>query len=131
MQVFQAERVSVVLSRWIRNQGLGLDLTYNESVRNEVHWIWDQRSMTCHALTKSEWPDSASRAQIRSREGAQISSIHRLSDDHCSFLQLQPHQAAHARRRCQAHDNEVHRRCTVSLSGSQNPDLKSATWRGC
>jgi hypothetical protein len=34
MQVFQAERVSVVLSRWISSQGLGLDLTYNESVRN-------------------------------------------------------------------------------------------------
>jgi hypothetical protein len=34
MQVFQAGRVSVVLSRWIRNQGLGLDLTYNKSVRN-------------------------------------------------------------------------------------------------
>jgi hypothetical protein len=90
--------------------------------------------MTCHALTKSERPDFAFTAQIRSREGVYdviISSIHRLFNDHCSFLQLQPHQVARVRRRRRAHDNEVRRRCTVSLSGSQNPDLKSATQRGC
>jgi hypothetical protein len=45
--------------------------------------------MTCHALTKSERPDSTSTAQIRSRERVYdviISSIHRLSDGHCSFF---------------------------------------------